>query len=137
MSKSPARQTRSLAVAPSPAVAFAAIIAACWIAQSSPTFAHPEIEAQLAHAGVLLSAGPADAETGIETALARAEQLISETGGEVMRPALALLRADLAAARGDREECERHRGEARRLYLAMGATAHAERIAARHSRPPR
>jgi class 3 adenylate cyclase len=63
--------------------------------------------------------------------LARAEALLAETGGEVARPALLCLRADLAERRGDARAREAALREAQEVSLAIGARGHAERIAAR------
>ena len=56
--------------------------------------------------------------------------MIEETGAEILRPQLAEVRAERARLAGDREAHHEALREAHRLYSAMGATAHATRLAA-------
>jgi len=88
-----------------------------------------ELQAEMASIEVQLHSEGANARAGIEEALSRAEALVDETAGEVMRPALREQRAELARLLGDEAACERELREAQRLFVAMGATGHAERVA--------
>ncbi len=88
-----------------------------------------ELGAQLALAEVLLRVEGANVRARIEEALKRAEALVDETGGEVMRPALCLYHAELARLRGDEAARTNKLREAHRLYTETGATGHAERLA--------
>ena len=89
-----------------------------------------EVEARVGGARLLLRTGGAnDAET-IEENLERATVLIDETGGEVLRPAILELRAELAGRLGDPAGRATWLRDARSLYDALGADGHARRLAA-------
>jgi tetratricopeptide (TPR) repeat protein len=83
----------------------------------------------LSPALVLRSAHGLAAEREIEAALDRALELIEETGSKVYVPKVHEERAELARLRGDEATRERELREAQRLYTAMGANGHAERLA--------
>ena len=93
-----------------------------------------EVHAHAALARALLAATTGWDKSARERALAaldRADALVAETGGDVARPGLCLLRAELALCCGDAPGCDAALREAHSLALAMGARGHAERIAAR------
>jgi class 3 adenylate cyclase/tetratricopeptide (TPR) repeat protein len=88
-----------------------------------------EASAQLARARLLLRLEGSDAREEIEAALARALAVVQETGARVYEPELHEVRAELAGLLGDEAGRERELREAHRLYIEMGATGHAERLA--------
>jgi len=65
----------------------------------------------------------------IETLLEEVSQLIDQTGAERWRPHLHVERAELCRAREKTEAARRELTEAHRLFVEMGATGHAERLA--------
>ncbi len=65
----------------------------------------------------------------VTSALERVAELIDQMGAESRRPRLEELRAELADRHGDATGSERHLRDAHRLYIEMGATGHAERLA--------
>ena len=65
----------------------------------------------------------------IESALARAEQLVESIAARSLSPRILELRGRLAAALGDAPAASRALQEALDLYRAIGATGHAERLA--------
>jgi class 3 adenylate cyclase len=71
--------------------------------------------------------GPAAADA-IAADLARVESLIDDSGAEGWRPRVHESRAELAELLGDRATRARELREAHRLYAAMGADGHAERL---------
>jgi adenylate cyclase len=88
-----------------------------------------EVEGRCAVAQILLrTEGPAGREA-IETELARADGIIDETGARAYAPFVLVERAALASALGDKAGHERLLREAQRLWLEMGATGWAERVA--------
>jgi class 3 adenylate cyclase/tetratricopeptide (TPR) repeat protein len=87
-----------------------------------------EISAQLALARVLLAEGGREREA-IEAALARVEALVAETEARAHLPFVVEVRAALSRALGDEAEAARQLREAHRLFVEMGATGHAERLA--------
>jgi len=92
------------------------------------------IQAHLERARILREI---DGTNGIDEAslsLGAAERLIEETGAEGLRPQVHEERGRLAHLRGDTCERDRELAEAHRLYVAIGATGHAERLA-KESRP--
>ena len=66
----------------------------------------------------------------IEAALEAATGLIEQTGAQKYRPQLHEARAELAQLLGDEATHERELHEAHSLYVELGATGHAERLAA-------
>jgi class 3 adenylate cyclase/tetratricopeptide (TPR) repeat protein len=89
-----------------------------------------EMYACLALARVLLgSAGPAERDQ-IEAALARALELVRETGARAFEPLVHVERAELARQTGDEEGREGALREAHRLFTEIGADGHAERLSA-------
>jgi hypothetical protein len=89
-----------------------------------------EIDASLALARVLLgSAGPA-ARAEIEAALARALALVEQTGAKAFEPQVQVELAELARQTGDGEAHGRQLRHAHHLFTEIGATGHAERLAA-------
>jgi tetratricopeptide (TPR) repeat protein len=77
---------------------------------------------------LLASAGPA-AHVEIEEALARALELVRQTGARADEPLLRVELAELARQSGDHEAHGRELREAHRLFTEIGATRHAERLA--------
>ncbi len=77
---------------------------------------------------MLLRVEGASARGQIEEALKRAESLVDETGGEVMRPALCQQHAELARLSGDEARRAHELQAAHRLFSQMGATGYAERL---------
>ena len=61
--------------------------------------------------------------------LAEASALIEETEARCREPIVHEISAELARLRGDEATRERELREAHRLFVEMGATGHAERIA--------
>jgi len=59
---------------------------------------------------------------------------MAESGARVFEPAIAEARAELARVTGDEGARDRLRREALRLYQELGASGHAERLAAELSR---
>ncbi len=86
-----------------------------------------ELEASLALARARMRMAGRSAEDEVADLLARAAELVDETGARGSEPRLRLMRAELAELRGD--DAQRERREAHRLYTEMGATGHAERVA--------
>ncbi len=84
---------------------------------------------------LLASAGPA-ARVEIEAALARALELVHESGARVDEPLVHVELAELARRLGDSEGHQRELTEAHRLFTEMGATGHAERLSAELAAAP-
>ena len=74
------------------------------------------------------SEGPGAADE-IEASLSRAETLVRETGARAQAPFIQEERARLAAVRGNTDEARQALEETHRLFLEVGATGHARRIA--------
>jgi class 3 adenylate cyclase/tetratricopeptide (TPR) repeat protein len=87
-----------------------------------------EPECRLALAGILLEHRGKPAAPEIESALANALQVALETGARAYLGEIHERRATLARLRGDEADRIQELREAQRLYDAMGAAAHAERI---------
>jgi PAS domain S-box-containing protein len=83
---------------------------------------------QLAIARVLLRTEGAKSATAIANALGQAQTLVREAGVDLYEPFLRIEFAELARVTGDHAGRERELREARRLFNAMGATLHANRI---------
>jgi class 3 adenylate cyclase/tetratricopeptide (TPR) repeat protein len=90
-----------------------------------------EARANLALAHTQLCRADAAALAHAERALARAQELIDETGARAHQPELHECRARLAGLRGDTLAVTSEIEEARRLYAGMGATAQVQRLAQR------
>ena len=88
-----------------------------------------EALAQLALAAALLATDGVVPHADIEAALERAEHLVASIEGRALSPRILELRGRLAAAIGDAPLSDRTFREALDLYLAIGATGHAERLA--------
>ena len=71
----------------------------------------------------------------IEAALARALQLVRETGTKVQEPPIHVELAELARQSGQEEERQRELHEAHRLFSEIGASGHAERLAGELATP--
>jgi adenylate cyclase len=84
-------------------------------------------DAQVVLARALVHTPGADP-SAVEAALAGVEALIARTGDVSLLPQVREVRAELAQSRGDQSARSAHLREALRLYTAMGATGHAERI---------
>ena len=65
----------------------------------------------------------------IERCLGRALELVNETEGRAVEPQIIEERARLAQLRGDDATAAAERQRAHALYVAIGATGHAERLA--------
>jgi class 3 adenylate cyclase/tetratricopeptide (TPR) repeat protein len=85
-------------------------------------------EVTLAH--VLARTDGLSARATIETALRRATALVAETGAAGYEPFISLERGEVARLAGDRAGAEHEVREALRLFARMGASGHAERLAA-------
>jgi class 3 adenylate cyclase/tetratricopeptide (TPR) repeat protein len=94
-----------------------------------------ETLATLSLARVLLGSAGAAAREQIEAALARALQLVRETGAKVHEPPIHVELAELAHQRGQEEERQRELREAHRLFSEIGASGHAERLAGELATP--
>ena len=90
-----------------------------------------ELQAQNALAAVLLRRGRAEDQFRIAEILDRADHLIEQTGGDVMKPVIAELRAQLAGLKGDNAGRRRMLQKAFDLCISMEAGGHAEQLAAR------
>jgi adenylate cyclase len=88
-----------------------------------------ETLATLSLARVLLGSAGVAAREQIEPALARALQLVRETGAKVTEPLIHVELAELARHSGHEEERQRELREAHRLFSEIGASGHAERLA--------
>ncbi len=87
----------------------------------------PEIETSLALARVRMRTAGRAAEEEVADLLARAAELVEQTGATVFEPHVHLARAELSELLGD--DARRELREAHRLFTDMGATGHAERVA--------
>jgi class 3 adenylate cyclase/tetratricopeptide (TPR) repeat protein len=88
-----------------------------------------EMDALLTRARALLDSEGASCGAEVESTLADASALIDETGARCREPIVREVSAELARLRGDEATRERELREAYRLFVEMGATGHAERIA--------
>ena len=87
-----------------------------------------EARAHLTLSRVLLGMSDRSSAKRIESALARAQALIEETGAVAYIPWVHEERAGLARLLGSEEKREHELREAHRLFTEMGATRHAERL---------
>jgi class 3 adenylate cyclase/tetratricopeptide (TPR) repeat protein len=87
-----------------------------------------ECVAHITRAHVLLQTEGAQASGEIEAALKEAQALVEETGGRSQEPFIHEALAELARLIGNQATCQRERREAHRLFVALGATGHAERL---------
>ena len=83
----------------------------------------------LVRAQVLRESEGGAARDEIEATLARADALIGKKGARAWEPFVAEERARLAELVGDRTQAGRRLRQAHRLFIEMGATGHAERVA--------
>jgi class 3 adenylate cyclase/tetratricopeptide (TPR) repeat protein len=81
-------------------------------------------------ARVLLSSGGASASDETEAALARALELITDTDAKSFEPMARVELAELMRQRGDEEARQQELGEAHRLFMEIGASGYADRLAA-------
>jgi hypothetical protein len=88
-----------------------------------------ELQALSARAQALLANGDRARDAEIEAAVERLAALVEETGLRLYLPQAVELRAGLAALRGDQPSRERHLRAAHRLYIEIGASGHATRLA--------
>jgi adenylate cyclase len=88
-----------------------------------------EAQAQLALAAALLPTNGVVPRAEIESALARAAQLVESIAARALSPRILELRGRLAATLGDAPAASRTLREAMELYRTNGATGHAERLA--------
>ncbi len=88
-----------------------------------------QLQASLALARILLASARPDAHAKIREVLARALELIRETGSKAFEPLVHVELAELARQSGDEEGRERELCEAHRLFTEIGATGHAEGLA--------
>ena len=87
-----------------------------------------ELRSHLARARALSRGVGADAKEEIGKSLSEAEALVKTTGAESWRPFIHEERAKLAQLAGDEVTRQRELREAHRLFVDIGAPAHAERI---------
>ena len=87
-----------------------------------------ELRSHLARARALSHGVGADAKEEIGKSLSAAEALVKTTGAESWRPFIHEERANLARLAGDEVTRQRELREAHRLFVDIGAPAHAERI---------
>jgi tetratricopeptide (TPR) repeat protein len=88
-----------------------------------------EMDALLTRARALLASEGVSCAAEVEHTLAEASAMIEETEARCRQPVFHEISADLARLRGDQAACERELREAHRLFVRIGATGHAERIA--------
>jgi hypothetical protein len=89
---------------------------------------YAELKALVTLPRALRAAKGRSSERDVASALARLEALIGETEMIAFRPFLEVERAELKGLAGDRDGRRATLEEARRLYVEMGASAHAERV---------
>ena len=106
----------------------ATIEQACTLARRFDA-APDEVEAQLAHARILIRSGRREERARIEAALARVLEIVIDRGLHVFLPLIALEQAHLAELLGNDAEHRLRLSEAHRLFTEIGATGHAERLA--------
>jgi tetratricopeptide (TPR) repeat protein len=87
-----------------------------------------EAEAQLALVWALLATDGGVPRAEIEPALDRAESLVASIEGRGLSPRILELRGRLATTLGDASAAEELFRQALELYVAIGATGHAERL---------
>ncbi len=87
-----------------------------------------EVAARLARAHVQRLSDGAHAAAAIEADLQQAMAVVERTEARVYTPFIHVERAELARLLGDEAAYQRELREAHRLFTAMGATGHAERI---------
>jgi len=87
-----------------------------------------ELQAQITLAGILLDREQIKDQSRIAKALARADELIEKTGGEVMRPFVIEHHAKLAQLKGNDAGHQQMLQEAHRVFLSMAAHGHAKRL---------
>lgn len=88
-----------------------------------------EMDALLTRARALLGSEGASGAAEVERTLAKASALIDETEARCREPTIHEILAELGHLRGDEATRECELREAHRLFVEMGATGHAERIA--------
>ncbi len=89
-----------------------------------------ELQAHLARAHVLLALDGADGKAAIEAEIDCALELVDKTGARGVEPQILEQRAELARLLGDETGYVRELRKAHRLFVEMGATGHARRVAA-------
>jgi tetratricopeptide (TPR) repeat protein len=89
-----------------------------------------ECHAQIALARVLLRTAGTSAQSTIQAALERAQEIVEESGARVYEPFVLLERAALARALREEEAANRARDAACELFAGMGATGYVGRIRA-------
>jgi hypothetical protein len=90
---------------------------------------YPETVASLTLSRILRSVHGRTAAERIADLARRVESIIAETGMVAFRPFVEVEGAELAGVLGDSRGRRAKLGEAHRLFLGMGATGHAERVA--------
>jgi tetratricopeptide (TPR) repeat protein len=90
-----------------------------------------QCEATIVHVRCLRALVGADARQTIETLLEEVSQLIEQTGAERWRPHVHVERGELYRLTEDTDAANRELAEAHRLFAEMGATGHAESVAAK------
>jgi class 3 adenylate cyclase/tetratricopeptide (TPR) repeat protein len=88
-----------------------------------------EIKAQLVLASALMQPEVSGATTEVETLLEQAAALVDQTGAAAFKPSIHEERSNLARLMGDASTRDRELRTAHRLFVEMGATGHAERLA--------
>jgi class 3 adenylate cyclase/tetratricopeptide (TPR) repeat protein len=89
-----------------------------------------ELIANIVLARVLLAAQGLMAREEVEAALTRAEEMVRTRGALGFEPMIHVERAELARQNGDQDASARELREAHRLFTQIGATGHAEKLAA-------
>jgi hypothetical protein len=85
---------------------------------------------QIALADALCAGAGSASAPAVAAALDRAEELVAETGFRGAAPGIAETRAELARVCGDEATRQHELREAHRLFTEIGATGHAQRVAA-------
>jgi adenylate cyclase len=99
------------------------------IAERIPSAKVLQIDVRLDYARILLATEGIDSEEAVRRELGVAMSFSEESGHALSRPEIHEVRAELARVLGNQAEYESERREAHRLYVEMGATGHAERLA--------
>jgi tetratricopeptide (TPR) repeat protein len=88
-----------------------------------------EMDALLTRARALIASEGVTSGSEVQRTLAEVSAMIEETEARCREPIVHEISAELARLRGDEATCQRELREAHRLFVEIGATGHAERIA--------
>jgi hypothetical protein len=89
-----------------------------------------EMPARITLARVLLASGDPGSHREVEATLDRALEIVRQVESKGSEPTVYVELAELARQRGDEEGRQQALREAHRLFTEIGATGHAERLAA-------